>query len=398
MKKVILIIIILSTKLTYGQWNQSNFVALGGLYEVDFPSANAAYVVGDFGYVYKSTDEGITWSQIYDFGPFTSPSNLEFINADTGFVNIYGNHYRTFDGGVSWTQFGIFPKLKIFQNNLFTSYTSNDTTYIKKSIDLGNSWITLVQNYQVGNQPYIFSVVDNSNSYFINQNELDRVYKTTNGFSTIDTVFITNGNIVLQEKFDFKDLQYGYHYGSWGSHSHPTRTWNTGTFYFPIDLDGFGVLPVLDLDFNSSMLYASSLYGKIFFSLNNGQNWTVQTTPITDPILSISFLNNNKGIAISGNKILYTNNGGIVGVSEVDLPNSLVNIYPNPIVSNLTIQNKSNQKMQLSLYNSSGQKVLDQILTNETSTIDISTYSNEIYFYTLTIDTTIIKSGKFIKQ
>jgi hypothetical protein len=398
MKKVILIIIILSTKLTYGQWNQSNFVALGGLYEVDFPSENAAYIVGDFGFVYKSTDEGITWSQIYDFGPFTSPSNLEFINADTGFVNIYGNHYRTFDGGVSWTQFGTFPKLKIFQNNLFTSYTSNDTTYIKKSIDLGNSWITLVQNYQIGNQPYIFSVVDNSNSYYINPTELDRVYKTTNGFSTIDTVFITNGNIVLQEHFDFKDMQNGYHYGSWGSQSNPKRTWNTGTFYFPIDLDGFGVLPVLDLDFNTSMLYASSLYGKIFFSLNNGQNWTVQTTPITDPILSISFLNNNKGIAISGNKILYTNNGGIVGVSEVDLQNSLVNIYPNPIVSNLTIQNKSNQKMQLSLYNSSGQKVLDQILTNETSTIDISTYSNEIYFYTLTIDTTIIKSGKFIKQ
>lgn len=398
MKKVILIIIILSTKLTYGQWNQSNFVALGGLYEVDFPSENAAYIVGDFGFVYKSTDEGITWSQIYDFGPFTSPSNLEFINADTGFVNIYGNHYRTFDGGVSWTQFGTFPKLKIFQNNLFTSYTSNDTTYIKKSIDLGNSWITLVQNYQIGNQPYIFSVVDNSNSYYINPTELDRVYKTTNGFSTIDTVFITNGNIVLQEHFDFKDMQNGYHYGSWGSQSNPKRTWNTGTFYFPIDLDGFGVLPVLDLDFNTSMLYASSLYGKIFFSLNNGQNWTVQTTPITDPILSISFLNNNKGIAVSGNKILYTNNGGIVGVSEVDLQNSLVNIYPNPIVSNLTIQNKSNQKMQLSLYNSSGQKVLDQILTNETSTIDISTYSNEIYFYTLTIDTTIIKSGKFIKQ
>jgi hypothetical protein len=398
MKKVILIIIILSTKLTYGQWNQSNFVALGGLYEVDFPSENAAYIVGDFGFVYKSTDEGITWSQIYDFGPFTSPSNLEFINADTGFVNIYGNHYRTFDGGVSWTQFGTFPKLKIFQNNLFTSYTSNDTTYIKKSIDLGNSWITLVQNYQIGNQPYIFSVVDNSNSYYINPTELDRVYKTTNGFSTIDTVFITNGNIVLQEHFDFKDMQNGYHYGSWGSQSNPKRTWNTGTFYFPIDLDGFGVLPVLDLDFNTSMLYASSLYGKIFFSLNNGQNWTVQTTPITDPILSISFLNNNKGIAISGNKILFTNNGGIVGVSEVDLQNSLVNIYPNPIVSNLTIQNKSNQKMQLSLYNSSGQKVLDQILTNETSTIDISTYSNEIYFYTLTIDTNIIKSGKFIKQ
>lgn len=398
MKKIILILFLVSTKLTFGQWNQSTFVPPVGLYEVDFPNENAAYIVGDLGLMFKSTDEGVTWSQIYDFGPFTTPTNLQFINADTGFVNIYGNHYRTFDGGISWTQFGTFPKLKIFQNNLFNSYTSNDTTYINQSIDLGNNWTTLLQHYQVGNEPYILSVVDNSNAYFINPNELDRVYKTTDGFLSIDTVFITTGDIVLQEQFDFKDLQNGYHYGSWGSQSHPTRTWNTGTFYFSIDLDGFGVLPVLDLDFNTSKLYACSLYGKIFSSSNNGQNWTEQTTPINDPIHSIAFLNNDKGIAVSGNKVLYTNNGGIVGVSEVNPFASFVNLYPNPTVSNVTIQNNSTQTLQLSLYNSLGQKILYQILTNETSTIDMSSYSNEIYFYTLTIDTNIIKSGKIIKQ
>lgn len=398
MKKIILILFLLSTKLTFGQWNQSDFIPFGGLYEVDFPSENAAYIVGDFGYVYKSTDEGISWSEIYDFGPFTSPANLEFINADTGFVNIYGNHYRTFDGGVSWTQFGTFPKLKIFQNNLFTSYTSNDTTYIKKSIDLGNSWTTLVQHYQVGSQPYILSVVDNSNAHFIHPNELDRVYKTTDGFLSTDTVLVTTGDIVLQEQFDFKDLQNGYHYGSWGSQSDPTRTWNTGTFYFPIDLDGFGVLPVLDLDFNTSKVYACSLYGKIFYSSNNGQNWTEQTTPISDPIHSISFLNGSKGIAVSGSKVLYTSNGGMVGVSDVNPFTSLVKIYPNPTVGNLTIQNNSNQTLRFSLYNTLGETIREEILTNETSTMDMSSYSNEIYFYKLTDGNNIIESGKIIKQ
>ena len=398
MKKIILILCLLSTKLTFGQWTESSIFPNGGLYEVDFPSENAAYIVGDFGLVYKSTDQGVTWAQIYDFGPFTDPSNLKFINADTGFVNIYGNHFRTFDGGISWTQFGTFPKIKIFQNNLFTSYTSNDTTYIDQSIDLGTSWTTLFQHYQFGNEPYILSFVDNSNAYFINPNELDRVYKTTDGFLSIDTVFITNGDIVLQEQFDFKDLQNGYHYGSWGSQSNPKRTWNTGTFYFPIDLDGFGVLPVLDLDFNASNLFASSLYGKIFYSSNNGQNWTEQTTPISGPIHSIAFLDNDRGIAVSGNKVLYTNNGGIVGVSEVNSLGSFVNIYPNPIVSNLTIQNNSTQTLQLLLYNSLGQEILDHILTNQTHIIDMSSYSNQVYFYTLAIDSNIIKSGKIIKQ
>lgn len=383
MKKIILIIFLLSTKLTFAQWNQSTSVHPGGLYEVDFPNENATYVVGNLGLMFKSTDEGVNWSQIYDFGPFTTPTNLQFINADTGFVNIYGNHYRTFEGGISWTQFGTFPKLKIFQNNLFNSYTSNDTTYINQSIDFGNNWTTLFQHYQVANEPYILSVIDNSNAYFINPNELDKVFKTTDGFLSIDTVFITTGDIVLQEQFDFRDLQNGYHYGSWGRQSNPKRTWNTGTFYFPIDLDAFGVLPVLDLDFNTSKLFASSLYGKIFYSLNNGQNWTEQTTPTKDPIRSISFLNDNKGIAISDNTILYTNSGGIVGVSEINDLSSFVHIYPNPTVDILTLQNNSSHPLRFTLYNSLGKLFIDRIVVNEINAIDISNNANGVYFYNL---------------
>jgi len=398
MKRIILIVVLLSTKLAIGQWYQSGFVPSGGLYEVDFPDENAAYIVGNFGLLYKSTDEGISWAQIYDFGSFTNPMNLKFINADTGFVNLYGNQYRTLDGGISWAQFGTFPRLKIAQSNLFTSYTSNDTTYVIKSIDSGSNWTTLFQHYEVGNQPYILSVVDNANAYFINPGELDRVYKTTDGFLSIDTVFITTGDMVIQEQFDFKDLQHGYHYGSWGSQSNPTRTWNTGTFYFPIDLDGFGVLPVLDLDYSTSGLYASSLYGKIFYSSTNGQNWTEQATPINEPIYSISFLNEDKGIAVSGSEVLYTNNGGMVGISEVNLLSPIVKVYPNPTDDFLIIQKNASQPLQFSLCNSLGQKVLEKMLVDETSSIDVSSYANQVYFYTVTDGKSMITSGKIVKQ
>lgn len=398
MKTLILILIVLSSNMVFGQWNLSGFTAPADFHEVDFPSENAAYILGNPGLVYKSTDGGITWFQLYNFGPFTNPSDIQFINADTGFVNLDGNQYRTVDGGSSWTQFGTFPKVEIFQNNLFTSYTSNDTTYIKKSTDLGNSWTTLFQNYQTGNQPYILAIVNNLNAYFINPNELDRVYKTTDSFSSIDTLFITNGNLVLQEEFDFKDLTNGYLYGSWGSQSHPTRTWNTGTFYFPINLDGFGVLPVLDLDFNTSKLYASSLYGKIFFSVNNGQNWTEQTTPINGPIYSISFFNDNKGIAVGGNKILYTTNGGTLGISEIQNETFPIKIYPNPTLGKIIIQNNSMQPLRFKLYSSTGKILIDRILTNKNVNIDVSSYSNGVYFYNLISKNNFVKKGKLVKK
>ena len=140
------------------------------------------------------------------------------------------------------------------------------------------------------------------------------------------------------------------------------------------------------------------MYGKIFYSLNNGQNWTEQTTPISDPIHSISFLNNNKGIAISGNKVLFTSNGGLVGISEINDLTSFVNIYPNPTIDILTVQNNSTQPLRFTLYSSLGELFIDIILTNKTNTIDITTFTNGVYFYNLTLENKTIKSGKVIKQ
>ena len=397
MKKAILILLILSTKCAFGQWTQSGFNPIGGIYELDFPSENSAYIAGNYGQIYKSTDAGINWSSVYDFGPFSNPVNLKFINADTGFVQIFSSYLRTFDGGVSWEEIGMFPKLKIVENNLFTSYTSNDTTYINKSIDFGNNWTILFQKYEVGNQPYILSVIDNVNAYFIHPNELDRVYKTSDEFVSIDTLFITTGDLVLQDQFDFKDVQNGYHYGSWGSQSNPTRTWNTGTFYFPIDLDGFGVLPVLDLDYTTSKLYASSLYGKIYYSINNGQDWTEQITPINDPIYSISFINNNKGIAISGTNVLYTNNGGTVGNSTVENVFS-ISIFPNPFSVQTILQSKAPLKnATLRVRNLYGETVKEiNNISGQTITLFRENLSSGVYFLRLTENNKTLKVEKLI--
>ena len=129
--------------------------------------------------------------------------------------------------------------------------------------------------------------------------------------------------------------------------------------YFPIDLDGFGVLPVLDVDFNTSKLYASSLYGKIFYSTNNGGSWIEQITQITTPIYSISFLNNNKGIAVSDDKVLYTSNGGFTGIEPNLIP--LEGIYPNPTtdIINIPIEIQST----INILDINGKTVLSKIIS-----------------------------------
>lgn len=351
-----------------GQWIGSAPLPGFSLYQVAFPDISAAYITGDLGLMYKSSDAGATWNQISDFGPFSGLYDVDFINANVGFVSANIGVFRTLDGAVTWTavsavfgqQNGLpLAKVKITGEKIYSTFASNDTSYFVRSDDYGSNWITVFQKYEVGAQPFVYSMVDSLNGYFINPNELAQVLKTTDGgLSFSDTLMVTNGDIVLQQEYDFTDLQHGYNYGSSGSFSHPTRTWNTGTFYFPIDLDGFGVLPVLDMDYRTSKLFVSSLYGKIFYSTNHGSQWTEQATPVSTPITSIAFADEDHGIAVGANKVIYTSTGGTVSVGEIT-PSIDLTIYPNPAAGQIYIKSDPAVKiLRLNILSSNGATVM----------------------------------------
>lgn len=84
------------------------------------------------------------------------------------------------------------------------------------------------------------------------------------------------------------------------------------------------------------------------------------------------------------------------GINETE--NKKLKIYPNPTVSELNIENNSTQHIQFTFYNSLGEKFIDKILANKTNTINLSPYSNDVYFYRVSTDKQLIKSGKIIKQ
>lgn len=102
--------------------------------------------------------------------------------------------------------------------------------------------------------------------------------------------------------------------------------------------------------------------------------------------------------SIAGSDVFVAKlNSPLLGISEnISLHN--INIFPNPSVNILNIQNNSMQSILFSLYNSLGEKLIEKIFTNETSTINLSAYSNGIYFYRVSNDKHLITSGKIIKQ
>ncbi|MDX2361651.1 MAG: T9SS type A sorting domain-containing protein [Crocinitomicaceae bacterium] len=360
-----------------GQWIESNYT--GGsspnpVSELEFPEPNTAYGVAG-GEIIKSTDGGINWAVLYDEGPFSNMSNLSFVNANVGFVKSWNSNLRTTDGGATWSPMNWLYDIEIVGNDLYTSYVSNDTSYISTSNDHGDSWIVLFQNYQLGAQQYYISFLDAQNAFFMNSLALDRMYSTNDGFVTIDTAFSTFGDMTPQKHMHFIDSLNGYFYGNWGAQSHPTRTWFGEVIYFPMDLDGFGVLPVLDMAFGTDIIYAGSIYGKIFYTLNNGQYWFEQTTPTTDPFGSIAFADESHGIAGTGNKIYYTSNGGLVGLNEVEPVH--FELYPNPMSEEFAIKGNTELIEEVLIYNIAGNEVAR--FTSTFDKINISDLTNGAY-------------------
>ena len=372
----------------FGQWLESNFSPqFGSLTELEFPAKTVAYALAG-GEIHKSTDAGLTWSMIYDEGPFSNMSDLHFLNADTGFVKSWGTNLRTTDGGANWTPMTWYYDLEVVDGILYTSYLSNDTSYIAESTDFGDHWTILLQQYKVDNKAFQVSFLNSNTAYFIAPNEPEQILLTTDRFASIDTIPIVPNEVIPQQKFKFKDMANGYFYGTHGT-SYPSRTWfgNDVAVFYDMDIDGFGVLPVLDMVFNTTKLYASSLYGKIYLSNSNGENgtWVEQNTPLSDPINSIAFYNDDIGIAASHNKILYTNNGGLLNVEKLPSLETSIKIYPIPSQSIIFLKNQLKQTLDLELIDGSGKQVYPEFkLTQKKYSLDISNLPKGNYFLHLT--------------
>jgi hypothetical protein len=83
------------------------------------------------------------------------------------------------------------------------------------------------------------------------------------------------------------------------------------------------------------------------------------------------------------------------GTNEIQKPNA--SIYPNPFTDQLTFDNTENEKSTVSLFDFSGEQILQQSFINST-TIKTEGLSKGIYFYQLIDSTGKVINGKVVKD
>jgi len=112
------------------------------------------------------------------------------------------------------------------------------------------------------------------------------------------------------------------------------------------------------------------------------------TPPITYPYIDlfIGFVDPN---------ITYCTNTSIATVER----KSTINLYPNPVHSTLTIEQETTQELDILLYNTLGQLVLQQHVTDATSNIHLDNLQSGVYWVQiLDEEERIIQSAKIVKE
>lgn len=399
------------------QWVSMDFGNMWDTQAIYFTDVNTGYAVSRgplFTCLSKTTDGGVHWSDPSS-GSVPRPNgfSLFFINADTGYIASLGEVFKTADGGVTWTSAStdVYCELySIFFTDANTGYVVggfeigfyNCTyTFLAKTIDGGSNWITILnQKDSVPLRSVFFS-----NSYTgYTVGDAGTILKTTDGGS------------------------------NWLEQSSPTDTVLTAVFF-----------PATDTG------YIVGSYGTILKTTDGGLNWIAQSSGTNGDLLSVFFTDVNTGYAVGGiydgnfvdHIILKTSNGGltwnqqsVVGseyfgycmsvffpapdtgyISTYDLdplllktengggfPVGIINqnkntsnllISPNPASTTITIETPA--KGSLSIHNTSGLKLLQQQITEPTTTIDVGTLPSGVYLVKVAGEKGV-QVGKFIKM
>jgi len=323
-----------------------------------FFNTYTGYVSGDDGgngFLLKTTDKGMTWSQsCYGNAGQFSGTLKKFRNRLYTYNNL-GYIIYTTNGGQNWSNVSMPPStgfsgFSVADSNLYFGYNSNSANNLFKSSNGGQNWVFLT-NPLTGRSWYEMNFFNENTGFLVG--DKSSIIKTTNG-----NTFVAS----------------------------PTGSTNTNLIFNSVCMaDSVNVFVVGDS-------------GIIYKSTNCGTNWNPQNSGLKDDLYRVRFYDRNTGwiVGING-VILHTTTGGTVWVSNngstVISDYHLFQNFPNPFnpITNVKFSMYNAGVAKLVVYDVQGREV--QTLVNERLNagtyevkFDGSMLNSGVYFYKLITD------------
>jgi len=284
------------------KWSVSKVVTSAN--DINFLKSTG-YVVGNNGYVLKTTDKGINWFPV-NIGTIENLNSVFVISRDTIIITGTNKLIKSFNGGTTWlsTDIPTCSVNKSFFTNSRTGHAACDPGKIIKTINGGQSWyITESVNYSPSDLMSIYFV--NKNIGFASREHTD-ILKTIDGGEHWVKITNTSDRIYT---FNFLDDQNGFIAGIYGvihKTSNGGNTWSWAGFQTG-RIDGTDINSLCFL--NNNLGFAVGMRGIILKTTDGGMSW-IQYAPTYTEIARVDFVSNNTGFAPVGNKILKTTDAG----------------------------------------------------------------------------------------
>lgn len=365
------------------------------------------------------------------------------INPTTVLKTIDGKSWENITGNLPYQTL---TKIKCFDENKCIISSSNGLIY--KTSNGGNSWELITQN---GGRDAIFLNENDGYSYH-NNNTL----KTTSdgGYTWENIPTLLPGNLKNKVFFYSKNFGFLISESLWAP-SNLFKTNDGGITWVNVlenqSFDGFNFVYSLDYDIeilNENTVYFIASENTLLKSEDGGNTWTkILIAKKKEPYqnCNIEFINECAGYILSGDGTIYrTNNGGetweinelnfaysnelLFFLNEknaayiiVDLPNNRdgirnvnpklfcsksypnqlleVELFPIPVSNELHVKlNYFEEKMRVAITNQFGQKIFENEITSDELKIDVTNFTNGVYFFHCITDSGTITNTKIIIQ
>lgn len=287
--------------------------------------SGSTYVLsGDYGIVAKSTDAGATWfsesnllKTALNFNITTVPGTSKYWIIGRPQTATTGQVMYSSNSGTNWTLYSIgvtgdFNDITMINEN--TGYVTGANSQVYKTTDGGVSWVMKtkphVNNYTLYNCDFID---ENTGWVFVNFATVPggNVFKTTDGANTWTqyTTGATSENIYSAEM-----LNANTGYTTMNQSNRPVyKTTNGGVNWSPLTTGLTGsIRSVTCPDDTTVYICQTSGTNRVAKSTNAGATWTLISMPATADFTSIDFKDANTGYAVGNSTtvVCRTTNGG----------------------------------------------------------------------------------------
>ena len=327
-------------------WFQENSHTNKNLYSVQFIDTNTGYACGSGITIFKTSNGGTNWINIFNSGYDTTNLNsIYFINTSTGYavgggVFLGGVVMKTTNSGLNWqyqnsnTSNYLNSIFFLPQNSGLLGFAAGNNGVLIKTSNGGTNWYLLTSGTFLDLLSIFF--LDSSSGFTVGI--AYRCLLTTNG--GMDWINFPTQPIPPQSQ-DFRSVIFfnsntGYIWvtGGYGSNNPYCmyKTTNSGNNWI-LQQPGGGIAMSF-VDVNNG--YTVGGLGYIYKTTNGGTNWFRQTSGTTKNLRSVYFADANTGWAVGDSGIILktTNGGGPIGIRPIStqVPDQfyLFQNYPNP--------------------------------------------------------------------